>query len=115
MPKKGWDSKVATENLRKDLVDMNPTATNFKIMLDKMKRNSVKNMNESCEYANPRWDKGYKTPDFKIGHLILLPIFNFDHMKGPKRLSDSFVGRFIVKALNVSNVVRMELKGMYNN
>ncbi|MBW0467439.1 hypothetical protein O181_007154 [Austropuccinia psidii MF-1] len=37
MLKKGWNSRLPEDTLRKYLIDINPTASNFKIMLDKVK------------------------------------------------------------------------------
>ncbi|MBW0542032.1 hypothetical protein O181_081747 [Austropuccinia psidii MF-1] len=37
MLEKGWNPRLPADTLRKDLIDINPTASSFKIMLDKVK------------------------------------------------------------------------------
>ncbi|MBW0558489.1 hypothetical protein O181_098204 [Austropuccinia psidii MF-1] len=37
---KGWNPRLPPDTLRKDLIDINPTASSFKIMLDKVKHHS---------------------------------------------------------------------------
>ncbi|MBW0476909.1 hypothetical protein O181_016624 [Austropuccinia psidii MF-1] len=62
-------------------------------------------------YAKERWDKSHKPPDFKIGDFVLVSTLNFNNIKGPKKLEDSFEGPFIIKALHGPNAVQLELTG----
>ncbi|MBW0552903.1 hypothetical protein O181_092618 [Austropuccinia psidii MF-1] len=101
--------------LKKDLVDIHPTASSFKLMLDKERDHANRCMQDSFKYAKERWDKVHKPPDFKIGGLVLVSTLNFNNIKGPKKLKDSFSGPFMIKALHGPNAVQLELKGELMN
>ncbi|MBW0518866.1 hypothetical protein O181_058581 [Austropuccinia psidii MF-1] len=58
-----------------------------------------------------KWDKRYKTPELKVGDLLLVSTLKFNNIKGPKKLKDSFAGPFIIKTLNGTNAVQVELSG----
>ncbi|MBW0535912.1 hypothetical protein O181_075627 [Austropuccinia psidii MF-1] len=58
-----------------------------------------------------RWYKSHKPPYFKIGDLVLVSTVNFNNIKGPKKLKDSFAGPFMIKALHGPNAVKLELTG----
>ncbi|MBW0567898.1 hypothetical protein O181_107613 [Austropuccinia psidii MF-1] len=68
-----------------------------------------KSINDAFKYAKQKWDKSHKTPEFKVGDLILVSTLNFNNIKGPKKLKDSFAGPFIIKALHGTNAVQVEL------
>ncbi|MBW0533343.1 hypothetical protein O181_073058 [Austropuccinia psidii MF-1] len=93
----------------KDLSDIHPTASSFKIILDKVKHHEKQSMNDSFDYAKQKWDKSNKVPDFKVGDLVLVSTLNFNNIKGPKRLKDSYVGPFLIVALHGTNAVQVEL------
>ncbi|MBW0505725.1 hypothetical protein O181_045440 [Austropuccinia psidii MF-1] len=42
MLEKGWNPRIPADTLREDLIDIHPTASNFKIMLDKVKHHAKK-------------------------------------------------------------------------
>ncbi|MBW0552277.1 hypothetical protein O181_091992 [Austropuccinia psidii MF-1] len=67
MLKKGWNPKIPVDNLKKDLFDINPTASSFRLLLDKVSHNANQSMNDAFEYAKQKWDKIHKAPDFKVG------------------------------------------------
>ncbi|MBW0520912.1 hypothetical protein O181_060627 [Austropuccinia psidii MF-1] len=85
------------------------TATSFKGMLDRDRRNAVRCMEDSVAYAEVKWDKSHSTPDFKVGFLVLVSTTNFNNIKGCKGLKDSFAGPFLLKALHGENAVEVEL------
>ncbi|MBW0506971.1 hypothetical protein O181_046686 [Austropuccinia psidii MF-1] len=60
MLEKGWNPRLPADTLSKDLIEINPTASSFKIMLDKVKH-----------HVKQKWDKSHKVPDFKVGDLVL--------------------------------------------
>ncbi|MBW0522798.1 hypothetical protein O181_062513 [Austropuccinia psidii MF-1] len=97
MLEKGWNPKLPVDNLKKDLVDIHPTALSFKLFLEK------------------KWDKSHKNPEFKVGDFILASTLSFNNIKGPKKLKDSFAAPFIIKALNGTNEVQVELSGALEN
>ncbi|MBW0583998.1 hypothetical protein O181_123713 [Austropuccinia psidii MF-1] len=72
-------------------------------------------MNEAFDYAKHKWDKSHKVPDFKVGDLVLVSTLNFNNIKGPKKLKDSYVGPFVIVALHGTNEVQVELSGEIEN
>ncbi|MBW0567536.1 hypothetical protein O181_107251 [Austropuccinia psidii MF-1] len=96
MLQKGWNPRLPADTLRKDLIDIHPTASSFKIMLDKVKHHAKKRMDDFFDYAKQKWDKSNKVPDFKVGDLVLVSTLNFNNIKGPKKLKDSYVGPFLL-------------------
>ncbi|MBW0576762.1 hypothetical protein O181_116477 [Austropuccinia psidii MF-1] len=106
MLEKGWNPRLPYDTLKKDLVDIHPTASSFKIMLDKERHHANRCMQDSFKYAKERWDKSHKPPDFKIGDLVLVSTLNFNNIKGPNKLKDSFAGPFMIKALHGPNAVQ---------
>ncbi|MBW0468344.1 hypothetical protein O181_008059 [Austropuccinia psidii MF-1] len=106
---KGWSSRLPYDTLKKDLVYIHPTASSFKFMLYKARHHSNRCMQDSFEYAKERWDKSHKPPDFKVGDLVLVLNLNFNNIKGPKKLKDSFAGPFMIKALHGPSAVQLEL------
>ncbi|MBW0547087.1 hypothetical protein O181_086802 [Austropuccinia psidii MF-1] len=104
---KGWNPKLPQDSLRKDLFDLHPKAASFKEILDKARQNAVRCMEDSFSYAKDKWDKSHATPDFKVGNLVLVSTTNFNNIKGCKKLKDSFVGPFVIKALHGENDVEV--------
>ncbi|MBW0517360.1 hypothetical protein O181_057075 [Austropuccinia psidii MF-1] len=115
MLESGWNPKLSVDNLKEDLVDINPTASIFKLFLDKVKNHANQSMNDSFEYVKQKLDKGHKTQEFKVGDLILVSTLSFNNIKGPNKLKDSFARQFIVKALHGSNTVQVEISGELEN
>ncbi|MBW0575566.1 hypothetical protein O181_115281 [Austropuccinia psidii MF-1] len=115
MLEKGWNPRLPYDTLKKDIVDMHPTASSFKLMLDKARRHANRCMQDSFKYAKETCDKGHKPPDCKIGDFVLVSTLNFNNIKGPKKLKDSFAGPFIIKALHGPNAVQLELTGELMN
>ncbi|MBW0535135.1 hypothetical protein O181_074850 [Austropuccinia psidii MF-1] len=115
MLEKGWNPKLSVDTLKKYLVDIHSTASRFKVLLDKSRHNPNQSMNEAFEYAKQKWDKSHKTPEFKVVDLILVSTLNFNNIKRPKKLKDSFAGPLIIKALHGTNAVQVELSGELEN
>ncbi|MBW0579390.1 hypothetical protein O181_119105 [Austropuccinia psidii MF-1] len=115
MLEKGWNPKLPVDTLKKDLVDIHPTSSSFKLLLDKVRHHANQSMNDSFEYAKQELDKSHKTPEFKVGDLILVSTLSFNNIKGPKKLKDSFAGPFIIKAFYGTNAVQVELSGELEN
>ncbi|MBW0510645.1 hypothetical protein O181_050360 [Austropuccinia psidii MF-1] len=111
MLEKGWNPKIPVDTLKKHLVDIHPTASRFKLLLEQVRHHANQSMNDAFEYAKQKWDKSHKTPELKVGDLILVSTLNFNNIKGPKKLKDSFAGPFIIKALHGTNAVQVELSG----
>ncbi|MBW0525459.1 hypothetical protein O181_065174 [Austropuccinia psidii MF-1] len=115
MLEKGWSPKLLVDNLKKDLVDIHPTASSLPLLLNKVRHHENQRMNDSIEYAKQKWYKSHKTPEFKVGNLILVSTLIFNNIKGPKKLKDSFSGPFIIKALHRKNAVQVQLSGELEN
>ncbi|MBW0566695.1 hypothetical protein O181_106410 [Austropuccinia psidii MF-1] len=91
----GWNPKHPVDTLKKDLVDIHPAASSFKLLLDEVRHNANKRINDAFEYTKQKWDKSHENPEFKVGDSILASTFNFNNIKGPKKFKDSFSGPFI--------------------
>ncbi|MBW0546826.1 hypothetical protein O181_086541 [Austropuccinia psidii MF-1] len=115
MLEKGCNPRLPYDTLKKDSVDIYPTASSFKLMLEKSRHNANRYMQDSFNYAKERWDQSHKPPDFKIGDLVLVSTLNFNNIKGPKKLKDSFSGLIMIKALHGPNAVQLELTGELMN
>ncbi|MBW0553309.1 hypothetical protein O181_093024 [Austropuccinia psidii MF-1] len=87
MLEKGWNPRLPEDTLRKDSIDIHPTAFSFKIMLDKVKHHAKQSMNDAFDYAKQKWDK----------------------------LKYSYVGPFVIVALHGTNAVQVELSGELEN
>ncbi|MBW0488018.1 hypothetical protein O181_027733 [Austropuccinia psidii MF-1] len=111
----GWKPKLPQDSLRKDLVEIHPTALSFKLILDKPRKHAVRFINHSFAYAKDKWDKSHATPDFKVGDLGLVFTTNFNNMKGFKKLKDSFSGPFVIKALHGENAFEVALSEELSN
>ncbi|MBW0535019.1 hypothetical protein O181_074734, partial [Austropuccinia psidii MF-1] len=79
MLEKGWNPRLPADTLRKDLIDIHPTASSFKV-----KHNAKQIMNYAFENAKQKWDKSHKLPDFKLGDLVIISTLNFNNIKGPE-------------------------------
>ncbi|MBW0576263.1 hypothetical protein O181_115978 [Austropuccinia psidii MF-1] len=53
---------LPVDTLNKDLVSIHPTASRFKLFLDKVRHNANQSMNDAFEYAKQKWDKSHKAP-----------------------------------------------------
>ncbi|MBW0521686.1 hypothetical protein O181_061401 [Austropuccinia psidii MF-1] len=94
---KGWNPKLLEDTLEKYLVDIHPTASSFKLLFDKVRNNANKSINDALEYAKQRWDKSHKTPEFKVGDLILVSTLNFNNIKDPNRSKIPLQDNFLLK------------------
>ncbi|MBW0515060.1 hypothetical protein O181_054775 [Austropuccinia psidii MF-1] len=112
---KGWNPSLPADTLRKELIDILPTASSFKIMLDKVKNNAKQIINDPFAYAKQKWDKSHKVTDFKVGDLVLVSTLNFNNIKGPRKLKYSYVGHFVIVALHGTNAIKVELSGELEN
>ncbi|MBW0538415.1 hypothetical protein O181_078130 [Austropuccinia psidii MF-1] len=115
MLEKGWNYRLPADTMRKDLIDIHPTSFSFKIMLYEVKHHEKQSMNDGFDHAEQKWDKSNKGADFKIEDLVLVSTLNFNNIKGPKKLKDSFVGPFFIVSLHVTNAVQVEFSSELAN
>ncbi|MBW0478138.1 hypothetical protein O181_017853 [Austropuccinia psidii MF-1] len=111
MLEKVWNPKLQVDTFKKDLVDIHPAESRFKILLDRVRHHSNQSITDTFEYAEKKWDKSHKAPEFKVGGLILVLTLHLNNIRGPKIFKDSFEGPFIINALLGTNAVKVELKG----
>ncbi|MBW0569966.1 hypothetical protein O181_109681, partial [Austropuccinia psidii MF-1] len=64
---------------------------------------------EAKDYSKHRWEKTHMEPDFKEGDQVLVSILNFNNLKGPKKMRDSFLGPFTIIKLIGKNAVEVKL------
>ncbi|MBW0503562.1 hypothetical protein O181_043277 [Austropuccinia psidii MF-1] len=112
---KRWNPKLAGDSLRKDLIEIHPTASTFKGILQRARKNSVRCTEDSFAYAKDKWDKSHATPDFKVGDLVLVSTTNFNNMQGCKTLKESFAEVCFIKALHGENAFEVELSEKLSN
>ncbi|MBW0468973.1 hypothetical protein O181_008688 [Austropuccinia psidii MF-1] len=79
-------------------------------MLKRACDTAVKCIAEAKEYNKQRYDKTHMEPDFKEGYQVLVSTLNFNKLKGPKKMRDSFVGPFTIIKLIGKNAVEVRLK-----
>ncbi|MBW0548851.1 hypothetical protein O181_088566 [Austropuccinia psidii MF-1] len=106
---KGLNPNLPQDSLRNNLVEIHPTASSFKGMLDKARKNAIRCMEDSFAYSKDKLDKSHATPYFKVGDLVLVSTTNFNNIKVCKKLKDSFVGPFLIKVLHGENAIEVEL------
>ncbi|MBW0516212.1 hypothetical protein O181_055927 [Austropuccinia psidii MF-1] len=111
MLQKRWNPRLPYDTLKKDLVDINPAASTFKIRLDKARHNENRCMQDSFKYEKERWYKSHKPPELNIGDLVLVSTLNFNNIKAPAKLKYSFTGKFVIKVLHGPNSVQLEPTG----
>ncbi|MBW0568745.1 hypothetical protein O181_108460 [Austropuccinia psidii MF-1] len=105
MLEKGWNPRLLADTLRKDLIEIHPKASSFKIILDKVKHHAKQRMDDAFDYVKQKWYKSHKVPDFKLGDLVLVSTLNFNNIKGPKKLKDPYLGPFFIVALHGTKAV----------
>ncbi|MBW0515775.1 hypothetical protein O181_055490 [Austropuccinia psidii MF-1] len=105
--KKGWNQRLPAETLRKDLIDIHPTASSFKIILDKVKHHAKKIMNDAFDYEKQKLDKSHKVPDLKVGDLAPVSTLNLNDIKFPNKLNDSYIEPFVSFASHGTNAVQV--------
>ncbi|MBW0492909.1 hypothetical protein O181_032624 [Austropuccinia psidii MF-1] len=52
MLEKGWNPRLPADTLRNDLIEIHPTASSFKIMLDEVKNHAKQSMNAVLAIQN---------------------------------------------------------------
>ncbi|MBW0511623.1 hypothetical protein O181_051338 [Austropuccinia psidii MF-1] len=98
MLEKGSNPRIPGDTLRKDLIDINPTASSFKIILDKVKHDE----NRVCmTLLNMQNRSGTRVTRYQTSK--------------PKELEDSYLGQFVIVALHGTNAVKVKLSGELEN
>ncbi|MBW0550052.1 hypothetical protein O181_089767 [Austropuccinia psidii MF-1] len=106
---KGWNPLLPVDHLKKNLLNIHPTAKDFHDMWKRACDTAAKCIAEGKEYNNQRWYKTHMEPDFKEGDQVLVSTINFSNLKGTRKMSDSFLGPFTIIRLIVKNTVEVKL------
>ncbi|MBW0467060.1 hypothetical protein O181_006775 [Austropuccinia psidii MF-1] len=69
---------------------------------------------EAKEYNKQRWYKSHMEPDFKSGDQVLVSTLNFNTLKVPKKMRDSFVEPFIIIIVVGKNAVEVKLTAEFS-
>ncbi|MBW0565513.1 hypothetical protein O181_105228 [Austropuccinia psidii MF-1] len=69
----------------------------------------TKCIDEAKEHNKQRYDKTHMEPEFKEGYQVLVSTLNFNNLKGPKKMRDSFLGPFTIIKLICKNAVEVIL------
>ncbi|MBW0525845.1 hypothetical protein O181_065560 [Austropuccinia psidii MF-1] len=93
---KGWNPLFPVDHLKKNVLSIHPTAKDFHEMWKRACNKASKCISEAKEYNKKRWDKSHMEPDFKEGDQVLVSTLNFNNIKGPKKMRDSFVRPFTI-------------------
>ncbi|MBW0557793.1 hypothetical protein O181_097508 [Austropuccinia psidii MF-1] len=93
---KGWNPLLPVDHLKKNLLTIYPTAKDFHDMWKRSCDTASKCIAEAKDYNKQRWEKTHMEPDFKEGDQMLVSTLNFNNLKGPKKMRDSFVGPFTI-------------------
>ncbi|MBW0526768.1 hypothetical protein O181_066483 [Austropuccinia psidii MF-1] len=95
--------------MKKILLTIQPTAKDFHDMCKRACDTATRCIAEAKEYNKQRWDKSHMEPDLKEGDQVLVLIFNFNNIKGPKRMQYLFLGPFTIINLIGKNKVEVKL------
>ncbi|MBW0534934.1 hypothetical protein O181_074649 [Austropuccinia psidii MF-1] len=106
---KGWNPLLPVDHLKKNLLTIHPTAKNFHEMWKWTFDTAAKFIAEAKEYKKQWWEKSHMKPDFREGDQGLVSTLNFNNLKGPKKMRDSFVGPFTIIILIGKNAVEVKL------
>ncbi|MBW0487692.1 hypothetical protein O181_027407 [Austropuccinia psidii MF-1] len=107
--KKRWNTLLPVDHLKKNILTIHPTAKDFHEMWKRSCDTAVKCIAEEKHYNKHRQDKSHLEPDFKEGDQVLVSTLNFNNLKEPKKMRDSFLGPFTIPKLIGTNVVEVKL------
>ncbi|MBW0481916.1 hypothetical protein O181_021631 [Austropuccinia psidii MF-1] len=96
MLEKGWNPLFPVDTLKKTLPTIHPTAKDFHDLWNRACDTAAKCIAEAKEYNKQRYDQTHMEPDFKEGDQVLVSTLNFNNLKGPNKMGDSFVAPFTI-------------------
>ncbi|MBW0478936.1 hypothetical protein O181_018651 [Austropuccinia psidii MF-1] len=85
------------------------TTKDFHYMWKRACDTAAKCIAEAKEYNKQRWDKSHMEPYFKEGDQVLVSTPNFNNLKGPEKIRDSFLGPFTIIKLIGKNALDVKL------
>ncbi|MBW0567436.1 hypothetical protein O181_107151 [Austropuccinia psidii MF-1] len=105
----GWNSLLTVDHLKKNLLTIHPTAKDFHDMWKRACDTASKGIAEAKDYNKQRWEKTHMEPEFKEGDQVLVSTLDFNNLKGPNKMRDSFVGPFTSIKLIGKNAVEVKV------
>ncbi|MBW0489746.1 hypothetical protein O181_029461 [Austropuccinia psidii MF-1] len=108
MAEKGWNPLFPVDHLKKNPLNIHPTAKYFHDMWKRACDTAAKFIAKAKEYNKQMWYKSHMELDFKEGDQVLVSTINFNNLKGPKKIRDSFLGPFIIIKLIGKNSVEVK-------
>ncbi|MBW0479491.1 hypothetical protein O181_019206 [Austropuccinia psidii MF-1] len=111
---KGWNPLFPVDHLKRNLLTIHPTAKDFHDMLMRSCDTAAIRIAHAKEHNKQRWDKSDMEPDFKEGDQVLVSTLNFNNLKGPRKMRDSFVRCFTIIKLICKNPVEVKLKEKFS-
>ncbi|MBW0469507.1 hypothetical protein O181_009222 [Austropuccinia psidii MF-1] len=106
---KGWNPLLPVDHLKKNLLTIHPPAKDFHKMWKRAFDTVSKCIAAAKEYSKQRYYKTHVEPEFKEGDQVLVSTHNFNNLKGPKKMRDSFVGPFALIKLIGKDAVEVRL------
>ncbi|MBW0479087.1 hypothetical protein O181_018802 [Austropuccinia psidii MF-1] len=102
---KGRYPLLPVDHLKKNVLAIHPTGKDFNDMWKRACDTAAKCIAEAKQYNKKRYDKTHMETEFKEGYQVLLSTLNFNNLKGPNKMRDSFVGPFTIIKLVGKNAV----------
>ncbi|MBW0576412.1 hypothetical protein O181_116127 [Austropuccinia psidii MF-1] len=106
---KGWNPLLPVYHLKKNPLTIQPTAKYFHEMWKRGRDTAAQCIAGAKEYNKQRCDNSHMEPDFKERDQVLVSTLNFNNLKGPKKMRDSFLGKFTIIKLIGENAVEVKL------
>ncbi|MBW0534204.1 hypothetical protein O181_073919 [Austropuccinia psidii MF-1] len=106
---KGWSPLLPVYHLKKNLLNIHPTDKDFHEMWKIACDTASKLISEAKEYKFQRYDTAHMEPDFREGDQVLVSTFNFNNLKGQKKIKYSFVGPLNIIKFIGENAVEVRL------
>ncbi|MBW0480245.1 hypothetical protein O181_019960 [Austropuccinia psidii MF-1] len=85
LAEKGWNPLLPVDHLKKNHLNIQPTAKDFHEMWKRACDTASKCISEAKEYNKKSWHKSHMEPDDREGDQVLVSTLNFNHLKGPKK------------------------------
>jgi hypothetical protein len=111
---KGWLPHMPRDVLLSRAVKLHPSAERFQHMMLSAEKHASRCRDEAVAYNKERWDRTHREHDIQVGDRVLVSTTNVQNLGGNKKLRDSFVGPFFVKALHGRNAVEVILTEGYD-
>ncbi|MBW0540187.1 hypothetical protein O181_079902 [Austropuccinia psidii MF-1] len=106
---KGWNPLLPVDHLKKNLLTIHKTAKYFHHMWKRACNTASRCISEAKEYNKQSGDKSHMEPDFKEGDQVLVFTLNFNNLKGPKSMRNSFLFPFTMIKLIGKNAFQVKL------